>query len=174
MGFVSDEEGRLPSGKPTLRKKQGVSPGRRLPLTKPAFLQGHRIDWDGSSGTFSSSKLPQMFHWTKVCITTNYFTSRSSLPYVHTKLTTTDDQLSHGQAILYFYRWHKKEGVDSLSAATLSDGLTPMLKTAQAEYVRKLFFLQTFVYIKYFLVKISNQRSKILYRRAAIAFCRLL
>ncbi|GFO35547.1 hypothetical protein PoB_006205200 [Plakobranchus ocellatus] len=40
-GSVSDEEGRLAPGGPTLREKQSVTPGWHLALPKPAFLQGH-------------------------------------------------------------------------------------------------------------------------------------
>ncbi|GFO18976.1 hypothetical protein PoB_004548100 [Plakobranchus ocellatus] len=40
-GSVSDEEGRLAPGGPTLWKKQSVIPGWHLALPKPAFLQGH-------------------------------------------------------------------------------------------------------------------------------------
>ncbi|GFN87449.1 hypothetical protein PoB_001395500 [Plakobranchus ocellatus] len=40
-GSVSDEEGGLAPGGPTLRKKQSVTPGWHLALPKPAFLRGH-------------------------------------------------------------------------------------------------------------------------------------
>ncbi|GFO43469.1 hypothetical protein PoB_006997400 [Plakobranchus ocellatus] len=67
-------EGRLAPGEPTPQKEQGITPGRRLPIPKPAFLQGH--DCDRFSSSFSSSELllkQRMSHSTTVSITIGNF-----------------------------------------------------------------------------------------------------